>query len=103
MADDRHAAFHVHETTFLPAQSLFVLRGRIVSGTIEPGMFLTVPVSDDFEMAARIAEVADPDAAGEALTALAVHYANELEQTLWRRLPVLDRTLDVLLALPDDD
>ena len=89
------ASFRVVSTFALEGRRLFVLKGRIIRGTVAPGMILAVPFNPRFQMTAPIigieGVVGDPDAP----TCLTISYSSDTELALWRGLNIGDEVLEI--------
>jgi hypothetical protein len=94
---DAMAEFQVTETFVLEARSFFVLAGSIMSGEVAPGMAVCLPLNSGFILTLPIKAVEFVlRAGGVENVCLCIHYADEVELSLWRGLNIGNETLRVL-------
>jgi hypothetical protein len=89
------AKFRVASVVDVPARTVMLLQGEVLSGEVRAGMFAALPWDKEFDMLVPVAAVEHLDRRPPAATGLAVPYANELERVLWRRLNLQDAVIEV--------
>ncbi|HXE57419.1 MAG TPA: hypothetical protein VNK43_05420 [Gemmatimonadales bacterium] len=81
-----------------PRRRAVVVQGTIVSGVIEPGMYLAIPWDEEQELVVPIAAVEElGDAGGEGgRTGLVIPYTSPMERQLWQGIELGGHVLEVL-------
>ena len=89
------ATFHVSHTVHFENQRLFVLQGKILQGTVRPGMILSIPFNPTVHMTAPMHGVESFAGSSDAPTGITISYADDTELAFWRGLNISDEVLEI--------
>jgi hypothetical protein len=91
------AQFRAAGTIHLRARKVFVIYGDVLSGAVDEGMFLEVPLNSTFSVSGRISAVEQVDLAPEqrAYVGLVMDYDDPEELGFWEVMNISNEVLEI--------